>query len=127
MHPPSHPSYNGPPQVPPPWIAEWDPPANRWLFVNRENGQRTFDYPHAYGGQYRGAPYEEQINETIQYNQPPPPPQGGYYQQAPPPQKSHAGRNTALAAVGGLAAGALLMHEGEKVGKSILFPDANND
>jgi hypothetical protein len=41
---------------------------------------------------------------------------GEYYAQQPPQQKSHAGRNIALAGVAELAAGALLMHEGERVG-----------
>ncbi|KIW05681.1 uncharacterized protein PV09_03544 [Verruconis gallopava] len=94
-HPPSHPEYRGPPQPPPPWISEYDYQSQRWFFVNQQTGERTWNFPQApgYNGGYGG---------------------GGNY---PPQQeqKSHTGRNTAIAAVAGLAGGALLMHEGEKV------------
>ena len=86
-------SSNGPPQVPPPWIAEWDARDNRWLYVNRETGERTFEYPQARGNSDRGNSSQEE-----------------------PRKASHTGRNVALGAVAGLAGGALLMHEGKKVG-----------
>lgn len=89
-------SYNGRPQVPAPWVAEWDSRDNRWLYVNRETGERTFEYP-----------------QTRGYDQ------GNYYQEEPA-KKSHTGRNVALGAAAGLAGGALLMHEGEKVGKCFI-------
>lgn len=113
----------GPPQVPPPWIAEWDPSQNRYIFINRETGQRTHEFPQqSYGGQgygsgYGGGGYEQRGQGG--YGQ-----QGGYgyeqrgqggYNEPPPQHKSHTGRNVALAGIAGLAGGALLMHEGEKV------------
>lgn len=96
--------YNGPPQVPPPWVAEWDSRDNRWLYVNRETGERTFEYP-----QTRG--YDTKPGQDFRgYGQ------QDFYQQGPA-KKSHTGRNVALGAVAGVAGGALLMHEGEKIGK----------
>jgi len=98
-------SYNGPPQVPPPWIAEWDGRDNRWIFINRETGQRTFEHPQQQygGGGYGGGYGQEQ--------------RGEYYEQQPQQQQkpNHSGRNMALAGVAGLAGGALLMHEGENI------------
>ena len=89
-HAPSHPEYSGPPQPPAPWVAEFDGQSQRWYFINRETGERTYNFPQNNQGYSDGY---------------------GGQQQAP----SHAGRNTALAALGGLAGGALLMHEGHKV------------
>lgn len=98
-------AYNGPPPVSPPWVAEWDSRDNRWLYVNRETGERTFEHPQNQG--YRGQG------------------QGGFYEQEPAKQ-SHTGRNVALGAAAGLAGGALAMHEGEKIGECLqdydLFP-----
>lgn len=102
-------SNNQRPNPPEPWYTEWDSSASTWVFINKQNGQRTHQFP-------RGGGYNETVTQTTSYQQ-----QGGYG--APPPQQrqeqkqSHAGRNTALAAVGGLVAGGLLMHEGHKVGK----------
>lgn len=98
-HAPSHPEYQGPPQPPPPWIAEWDSQSQRWFFVNQQTGERSWNFPQAsYGGGGYSQPGYGNDNS---------------YQQ--PQSQSHTGRNTALAAAGGLAAGALLMHEGHKV------------
>lgn len=102
----------GPPQPPHPWIAEWDNYQNRWIYINRETGQRTHEFPQGgYGQDNRGYGQQQSYGG------------GGYQQQSygsqPPQQKqSHTGRNVALGAVAGLAGGALLMHEGEKVGES---------
>jgi hypothetical protein len=90
------------PQVPPPWISEWDGPANCWIFINRDTGERTYNNPlqyaqRGYGGGGYGGPQ--------QY--------GGEYNQEQP-RPNHSSRNIALGAVAGLAGGALLMHEGEK-------------
>jgi hypothetical protein len=100
----------GPAQPPHPWRAEWD--GQRWIYINQENGQRSAEFPHSqyggYGQQYGG-------QQQAQYNQGPPQQQYG----APPAQKSGMGYGSmALAAGAGLAGGALLMHEGEKVGMS---------
>lgn len=120
-------SYNGPPQVPYPWVAEWDARDNRWLFVNRETGQRTFDHPQqSYGGGGGGGNYPGGGgNYPGGYGQGPNQGYGqeyggqaqrGYYEQQEPKRQSHTGRNIALGAAAGVLGGALLMHEGEKVG-----------
>lgn len=104
--------YQGRPEPPAPWIAEWDGRENRWIFINRETGERTHNFPnqggynsgynagYEYGGDYR---QQERYGES--YNQ---------YQQKP----SHTGRNAALGAAAGLAGGALLMHEGHEIRES---------
>jgi hypothetical protein len=98
-HPPSHPEYQGPPQPPAPWIAEYDNQSQRWFFLNQQTGERSWNFPQPQGN-YGGGSYGS-----------------GGYGGGPqePPKESHAGRNAALAGVAGLAGGALLMHEGEKV------------
>ncbi|KAH0098354.1 hypothetical protein KCU66_g15707, partial [Aureobasidium melanogenum] len=72
----------GTPQVPPPWRAVWDDRENRWLFINEQNGERTFEHPGrtgGYGGGYGSS-----------YNQGPPQGQyGGYGQQQPQQKKNH--------------------------------------
>ena len=119
------------PPLPPPWYAEWDQRDQRWLFVNPETGQRTFNHPHPnyqqnYGGYQQGG-YEPQQRGygQQQYSQGGYGQQGGYgpqqggygqqqgYQQAPQQaQKSHKGLEYgALGAVAGVAAGAFAMHE----------------
>ncbi|OQV10456.1 WW domain-containing protein isoform 2 [Cladophialophora immunda] len=104
------PSYGGPPQVPHPWVAEWDERDGRWFFVNRETGERTFQHPQpSYGG--GGGGYEERGYGSGYGGQEQ---RGGGYEQEPQ-KKSHTGRNVALGAAAGLLGGALLMHEGEKV------------
>ncbi|KAK0660193.1 hypothetical protein DIS24_g3381 [Lasiodiplodia hormozganensis] len=106
-----------PPYVQPPWVARWDGEAGRWIFINEQTGARTFEHP---GSSYQGS---------------------GYYQGGPPPsqgygggygnggyggnerveyveEKSSGGNGLMYGAIGaaaGLAGGALLMHEGEKV------------
>ena len=99
-------SNGGRPQPPEPWIAEWDQYENRWVFINRQTGQRTHEFPQ---GGYDNRGYGQQQN----YGQ-----QGGYG--APPHQQqqqkpNHNMRNTALGAAAGLAGGALLMHEGHEI------------
>jgi len=101
-------SNSGRPQPPAPWIAEWDQNENRWIYINRETGQRTHEFPQQYGGGYDNRGYGQQ-------GPPGYPQQNLQYEQQPQEKKSHTGRNVALGAVAGLAGGALLMHEGEKV------------
>jgi len=99
-------NYNSPPQVPPPWVAEWDARDNRWFYVNRETGERTFEQPQqTYGGGNNDGNYGQDYSGQSQR---------GYYEQEPQKQ-SHTGRNLAFGAVAGVVGGALLMHEGEKV------------
>lgn len=115
------------PPLPPPWYAEWDQRDQRYIFINPETRERTFEHPHpnyqqqGYGGYpqqgqggYGGGAYAQE--------------QGGYqegYQQQAPPQKSHKGLEYgALGAVGGLVAGAFAMHEGEKIRKLSLLAGA---
>lgn len=99
----------GSPQVPPPWIAEWDGRENRYIYFNQETGQRTFEPPQqqyhggaGYSQQQYGAGYGSQEQR------------GEYYEQQPQ-KPDHSHRNMALVGVAGLAGGALLMHEGEEV------------
>src|ERR1700761_1576784 len=102
-------SYGGPPQVPYPWVAEWDERDRRWIFINRENGERTFEHPQP---SYRGDGYGERGYEQGYGRQE----QRGYYEQQPEKQDHHV-RNTVLGAAAGVIGGAFLMHEGEKVGE----------
>lgn len=97
---------SGRPEPPAPWIAEWDQLENRWVYINRETGQRTHEVPQQYGSGYDDRDYAQQ---------------GGQYGERPlQEEKSHSGRNMALVGVAGLAGGALLMHEGHEVGESPL-------
>lgn len=130
-----------PPHVPEPWIAEWDARDRRWIFINRANGERTFEYPNQYPGGYgqgyqngenRGYGQGYQSGENRGYGQ-------GYNQgygqgygsgvyqgerieearlgqQQQAQKHGHSGlAYGAMGAAAGLVGGALLMHEGEKV------------
>jgi len=123
-------SNSGRPQPPAPWIAEWDQDEDRWMYLNRETGQRTHQFPQQYGGGYGDRGYGQQGPPGYPQQQPQYGQggtygsqgygeQGGQYGQQPPQEQhkqSHNGRNVALGAVAGLAGGALLMHEGHEVG-----------
>lgn len=92
--------YSGPPQPPPPWRAEWDGQAQRWYYVNQQNGQRTWDFPGQGGG----------------YGQ-----QSGGYGGGPsaPQQQQKQGKNwggIGMGVAAGALGGAFLMHEGDKIG-----------
>jgi hypothetical protein len=69
------------PALPPPWLAEWDQRDQRWLFVNPQTGQRTFEHPHPtyqpQGGYGGGYPQQGGY-----------PPQGGYGAGYPPQQSA---------------------------------------
>jgi hypothetical protein len=101
---------SNPPQVPPPWIAEWDAREECYVYYNHETGQRTFQAPQqqyhggagSSGQQYGGA-YGGREGRSGS---------GSYEEERKP---DHSRRNMALAGVAGLAGGALLMHEGEEV------------
>jgi hypothetical protein len=98
------------PQVAPPWVAEWDDREDRWMYLNRETGERTHEHPgqRGYGGGGYGGEYNQEHPGQGQ--------QDNYYQQEPPAE-SHTGRNAAVAGGLGLAGGAFAMHEGEKAGR----------
>lgn len=102
-----YPNTGGAPQVPRPWIAEWDQRDQRWIFINERTGERTFQHP---GGSYE---------RREEYYQPGPGRQGGgYYEER---REEHRGGGHGMAygvagAAAGLAGGALLMHEGHKIG-----------
>jgi hypothetical protein len=110
------------PPLPPPWHSEWDQRDQRYVFINPQTGERTFQPPHQNyppQGNYGGYP-PQQGNYSGGYSQP----QGGYQQggppaQPPPPQaKDHkAMQYGAIGAVAGLAVGGLAMYEGEKIRK----------
>jgi hypothetical protein len=124
----------GQPQNHPPlplgWRSEYDQRERRTVFINQQTGQRSFDFPHpsypqtgGYGQQGYGQQvgYEQQPQGYGQqpqgYQQPP----QGYGQAYPQPQRPQQPQNNhnamkygGLGAVGGLALGALGMHEWEK-------------
>ena len=97
--------------LPSPWYAEWDQRDRRYVYINPQTNQRTFEHPHPtyqqqgnYGGYGRG--YNEQQQQGAGYGQPP---------QAHNNHKAM--EYGALGVVGGLVTGALAMHEGEKLRK----------
>jgi len=97
-----------PPQVPYPWRAVWDARDGRYVFENEQTGQRTFEHPGGgggggYGGQQQGGYGGQQGGYGGQQ---------GYAQQQKP---NHHYGGMAMAGAAGLAGGALLMHEGERV------------
>ncbi|KAF2083234.1 hypothetical protein K490DRAFT_70016 [Saccharata proteae CBS 121410] len=111
-------SGSAPPQVQLPWVARWDEPAGRWIYINEQTGARTFEHP---GGSYQDAGYYQGGPPGMQQQQ------GGYgggyegeYREE---EKSSGGGHglmyAGVAGAAGLAGGALLMHEGEKVGMSM--------
>lgn len=102
--------------LPPGWVAEWDAPDKRWFYVNTHTGARQWDRPHATGAvppaqvtqvHASGPGYEQQTTRIIQQGAAP---------AAAPAVKNHNLAYGAAGAVAGLAGGALLMHEGHKVG-----------
>jgi hypothetical protein len=116
------------PPLPPPWYAEWDQRDQRYVFINPQTGERTFQHPHptyqpqggyppqgGYGGQ--AYPQQQTYGQQQGYQQ------AGYVQQsspppAPQPRDNHnALKYGALGAVGGLVAGGLAMHEADKIRK----------
>lgn len=34
-----------PPYVQPPWVSRWDGEAGRWIFINEETGERSWERP----------------------------------------------------------------------------------
>jgi len=118
----SNPQQGGPPQVHPPWRAVWDDRDNRWLYINEQNGERTFEHP-GHGNYNNNYGSNNNYNNYNNNNSGYPPPQQQQQQQFYPEEehraeKKHGGHGLAYGAMGaaaGLAGGALLMHEGEEV------------
>lgn len=110
-----------PPQVPYPWRAVWEAQAGRYLFINEQTGQRTFDFPQQYApqSQYAGGRGYGQEQGGYGYGQEYPRQGAGYgqgsYEPNAQPKSNHHYGEMALAGAAGLAGGAILMHEGEKV------------
>ncbi|KAI7199378.1 hypothetical protein KC316_g3308, partial [Hortaea werneckii] len=106
-----------PPQLPYPWQAFWEAGEGKYLYVNEQTGQRTFDAPSPGYGGYNAAP-------------PPPPADGSIHGDrsdvsGPPGKEKESGSGGhglmygALGAAAGLAGGAFLAHEaGEWFDKS---------
>ncbi|KAI7343179.1 hypothetical protein KC354_g15827 [Hortaea werneckii] len=116
-----------PPQPPYPWQAFWEAREGRYLYVNEQTGQRTFDAPSAGYGGYNAAP-------------PPPPADGAVYGDrsdvsGPPGEEKKSGSGGhglmygALGAAAGLAGGALVhsslmkLESGEKMGEAQDVPE----
>ena len=95
--------------LPPGWIAEWDAPDNRWFYVNTHTGERTWNRPGAPLSGYGPGGYDQS--------------QGSYQQAQAPAPKNHNMAYGAAGAAGGLLAGAVLMHEGDKVGRCHVLPE----
>ncbi|GAB1733002.1 hypothetical protein NU195Hw_g8379t1 [Hortaea werneckii] len=99
-----------PPQLPYPWQAFWEAREGKYLYVNEQTGQRTFDAPSGGYGGYNAAP------------PPPPPTDGAVYgdradatvpsgTEKEDSSGSHGLMYGALGAAAGLAGGAFLAHE----------------
>lgn len=119
-----------PPNPPRPWFPEWDQREGRYIFINQQTGQRSYEFPreeyggggNSYGGYGGGQAGNYGGGQGGNYsgsgsgNY-----AGGEDYGAPPPQeqqqakKSHGLLYGALGAAAGLAGGAFLMHEGEEV------------
>ena len=139
------------PPLPPPWYSEWDAQDRRPIFINPQTGERTFEHPmpsympsggygqggypppggydrreqeYERGGGYQQGGYGGQPAGYGSYGQQQMGGYGGGYEQEKHEKKSggHGLAYGAMGAVAGLAGGALLMHEGEKVGESITLP-----
>lgn len=106
-----------PPPVSYPWVVEWLPQENRWLFINQQTGERTTNYP---GGPQQGG-YNNYGPSQGQYGGG----QYGGYEGQPPQEKSGGGGGGhgmaygAMGAAAGLAGGMLLAHEGDKLGEHL--------
>jgi hypothetical protein len=94
-----------PPEVPYPWRPHWDERERRYIFVNEQSGERTWEFPRSggYGGGYgeRRTTYEteEVVDERGERR-------GG---------GGHGLMYGAMGAAAGLAGGAFLAHEAGKV------------
>ncbi|EEA24285.1 hypothetical protein TMatcc_007365 [Talaromyces marneffei ATCC 18224] len=92
-----------PPNLPRPWIAQWDERERAYFYINQETGQRSWELP--YGGGAPGGGYYSEGQRGYEQN---------YYAQEPP-RKDHSLAYGAMGAAAGLVGGAILMHEGEEL------------
>ena len=106
-----------PPQVPYPWRAQWDDRERRYCFVHEQTGEQIWEYDEVIR-RTQGGGYSEQQSSTY-YDE-----QRGYggggYQTEESQRQSSGGHGMAYGALGaaaGLAGGAALMYEGEKIRK----------
>ncbi|KAK5131538.1 hypothetical protein LTR08_000865 [Meristemomyces frigidus] len=112
-----------PPQVPYPWRAHWDERERKYIFVNEQNGERTWEFPGGYGaqsgggnyggssggGSYGGGGYGGGGGGGYDSGE-----QRGYQNQQAAPEKKSGGHGLmygALGAAAGLAGGAFIAHE----------------
>lgn len=105
-----------PPNPPRPWFAEWDQREGRYIFINQQTGQRSWDFPREEYGNAGGNSYGSygggqggNYDSNQGYGAPPQP------QEQHPEKKSHGLLYGALGAAAGLAGGAFLMHEGSEI------------
>lgn len=113
------PAYEGPP-LPPPWIARWESEYQRWIYINEQTGERTWERPsygygapppQQYGGYGGQQPYGGSYGPPQEYR-------SESYQQeyvSEEPKRDHSWAYGAAGAAAGLVGGAILMHEGEKI------------
>ncbi|KAI5784709.1 WW domain protein [Geopyxis carbonaria] len=88
--------------LPPGWVARWADDRNTWVYVEEQTGRWQWERPAYYGGGGGGGYQQEQYVEQQQ-------------QPVVEEKKDHTMLYAAGAGVAGLAAGALLMHEGEEI------------
>jgi len=104
-----------PPQVPYPWRPHWDDRERRYIFINDQTGERTWEFPGAQrqgyggggqgyggGGGYGGGQERTYQSEQVYQQQ---------QQQQPEKKHGHGMMYGALGAAAGLAGGAFLAHE----------------
>lgn len=107
----------GAPQVYPPWRAVWDQEDGRWLYINDQNGERTFEHPSHQAGYGAGSnPNNYGQGYSEQYNQGAPQASYSNAPQAAPQKSNHNGlKYGAIGVAAGLAGGFLIDHEAHKV------------
>jgi hypothetical protein len=101
------------PPLPPGWRAEYDQREHRTVFINLQTGQRSFDFPHTSYPQTIG--YSQQgYGQQVGYEQQPQGYGPGCYEPQQPTNNRKAMEYGGLGAVGGMALGALGVHEWDK-------------
>lgn len=102
----------GPPPVPRPWVARWADQERTWFYFNEETGERSWEVPYGGGGGgYPGGGSRGYQEEVYQQNT---------YVQEEQPRSNHNFAYGAMGVAAGLAGGAVLGYEGEKIRMSII-------